>query len=213
MGPMDFLSDLETSIPSLRRYARSLLHDLDDADGLVRDCLERALGRRHLCYRGATVRPWLFRIMHDLHTNQARKGCARPAPEPLDGIREEPAEDGARTARIALREMEAAVESLREEQRQVVVMVALTGMSYQDCATMLGVPSGTVMSRLGRGRECLRQMLEGTAVARSEPLLPRLTGPRRPGRPTRQTSTLTWTAAVERVADAESRLTADPALP
>ena len=144
------------------------------------------------------------------HARSARQPGAqelpRPAPEPLDGIREEPVVAGAQTARIALREMEAALESLREEQRQVVVMVALTGMSYQDCATMLGVPSGTVMSRLAHGRQCLRQMLEGTAVPRSEPLLPRLTGPRRPGRPTRQTSTLTWTAAVERVADCRAAI-------
>ena len=77
-------------------------------------------------------------FLTDLHTNQARKGCVRPAPAPIAGIREEPAEDGARTARIALREMEAALEGLREEHGQVVVMVALAGMSYQDCAKMLG---------------------------------------------------------------------------
>jgi RNA polymerase sigma-70 factor, ECF subfamily len=98
-------------------------------------------------------------FLTDLHTNQACKGCVRPAPEQIAGIREESAEDGARTARIALREMEAALEGLREEHGQVVVMVALAGMSYQDCAKMLGVPTETVMSRLVHGRECLRQML------------------------------------------------------
>lgn len=116
-------------------------------------------GRLRPSVVGAWRQDGTMDFLTDLHTNQARKGCVRPAPEPIAGIREESAEDGARTARIALREMEAALEGLREEHGQVVVMVALAGMSYQDCAKMLGVPTETVMSRLVHGRECLRQML------------------------------------------------------
>lgn len=171
---MDFLTDLESCIPSLRRYARALLHHPDDADDLVQDCLERAIGRRHLWGGGATVRPWLFRIMHNLYVNQLRHRRRRPGQEPLPGAWEEPAAEGAQTARVTLREMESALAGLREEQRQVVVMVAVTGMSYQDCATALGVPVGTVMSRLARGRESLRQVLEGGPAAPSEPLLRRV---------------------------------------
>ena len=129
---MDFLTDLESCIPSLRRYARALLHHPDDADDLVQDCLERAIGRRHLWCGGATVRPWLFRIMHNLYVNQLRHRRRQPGQEPLPGAWEEPAAEGAQTARVTLREMESALAGLREEQRQVVVMVAVTGMSYQE---------------------------------------------------------------------------------
>ena len=171
---MDFLTDLESCIPSLRRYARALLHHTEDADDLVQDCLERAIGRRHLWYGGSSVRPWLFRIMRNIYANQARSRRARPIPEPIDGLREEPAEDGGQATRVALREMEAALAALRDEQREVVLMVALSGMSYQDCASALGVPIGTVMSRLARGRECLRRTLEGNVAPSGQPLLRRV---------------------------------------
>jgi RNA polymerase sigma-70 factor (ECF subfamily) len=171
---MDFVTDVESCIPSLRRYARALVHHPDDADDLVQDCLERAIGRRHLWCGGASVRPWLFRIMRNLYTNQVRSRRAHTAAEPVEALREEPAEDGAQSARVTLGEMEAALATLSEEQRQVVLMVALSGMSYRDCATALGVPIGTVMSRLARGRESLRRALDGGVTAKVEPRLRRV---------------------------------------
>ena len=89
-------------------------------------------------------------------------------------MRNEPAADGAQTALLTLREMEAALARLPDDQREVLVMVALSGMSYQDCAAVLGMPVGTVMSRLARGREFLRQVLEGNMAAGAEPLLRRV---------------------------------------
>jgi RNA polymerase sigma-70 factor (ECF subfamily) len=171
---MDFLTDLESCIPNLRRYARALLRNASDADDLVQDCLERAISRRHLWYRGTSLRPWLFRIMHNLHANQRRHRSRWPAPEPITPGREEPAADEAQTVQLVLREMETALARLPAEQRQAVLMVALSGMSYQECATALGVPIGTVMSRLARGRERLRQTLEGEGAPRGEPLLRRV---------------------------------------
>jgi RNA polymerase sigma-70 factor, ECF subfamily len=171
---MDFLTDLESCVPGLRRYARALLRHPDDADDLVQDCLERAIARRHLWYGGSSLRPWLFRILRNLHANGIRARRARPAPEPLDAAERVPGEEGPQSVRVALREMEEALLRLSGEQREVVLMVALTGMSYQDCAAALGVPIGTVMSRLARGRERLRQMLEGETPTRAEPLLRRV---------------------------------------
>ena len=171
---MDFLTDLESCVPGLRRYARALLRHPDDADDLVQDCLERAIARRHLWYGGPSLRPWLFRIMRNLHANGIRARRARPASEALNAAEHVPAESEAQSAWVALREMEEALARLSGEQREVVLMVALTGMSYQDCAAALGVPIGTVMSRLARGRERLRQMLEGETPARAEPLLRRV---------------------------------------
>ena len=86
----DFLTDLESCVPSLRRYARALLRHPDDADDLVQDCLERAIARRHLWYGGPSLRPWLFRIMRNLHANGIRACRARLAPEPLDAIERVP---------------------------------------------------------------------------------------------------------------------------
>ena len=89
---MDFLADVESCIPSLRRYARALLHHAADADDLVQDCLERAIGRRHLWLGGDTVRPWLFRIMRNIHANHARRLHGGPAFEPIEGTEAEPAD-------------------------------------------------------------------------------------------------------------------------
>jgi len=171
---LDFLTDLETSIPSLRRYARSLLHDQEDADDLVQDCLERAIARRYLWYGGSSTRPWLFRILRNLYLNQARARRARPVPISLDDLEGQPAGPEAQSSGIALREMQVALAGLADEQRQVVTMVALTGMSYRECAMALRVPVGTVMSRLARARGHLRQILEGKGPARVEPLLRRV---------------------------------------
>ena len=171
---MDFLTDLETCIPSLRRYARALLHERADADDLVQDCLERAIARRHLWYGGTSTRPWLFRILRNLYLNQDRGRRAHPTPISLDELEFQPAGMEAPGAGISLREMQAALAVLDEEQRQVVTMVALTGMTYRECAMALGVPVGTVMSRLARARARLRQILEGQASTKGEPLLRRV---------------------------------------
>ena len=121
-----------------------------------------------------STRPWLFRILRNLYLNQARARRARPAPISLDELESQPAGPEAQSSRVALREMQAALAGLDEEQRQVVTMVALTGMTYRECAMALGVPVGTVMSRLARARGHLRQILEGQGPARAEPLLRRV---------------------------------------
>jgi RNA polymerase sigma-70 factor (ECF subfamily) len=160
---MDFLTELESCVPSLRRYARALLRDPDGADDLVQDCLERALSRRHLWHGGLGLRPWLFRILQNIYANELRALRARPPHQPIDDVRDLPNGRAGHDARVELREMETALNLLGEEQRQVILMVALTGLSYRDCADALDVPVGTVMSRLSRGRERLRELLKGEA--------------------------------------------------
>jgi RNA polymerase sigma-70 factor, ECF subfamily len=171
---MDFLTELESCVPGLQRYARSLARDPESANDLVQDCVERALSRRHLWRGGGPPRPWLFRILHNLHANKVRRHRAAPAAEPIDAGGDLPAEEEGQSSRVALREMERALALLSEEQRRVVLLVALSGLSYQDCADTLGVPVGTVMSRLFRGRERLRQLLEGESTAGATPLLRRV---------------------------------------
>lgn len=155
---MDFVTDLESCIPSLRRYARALLRDGDRADDLVQDCLERALSRRHLWRGGPSLRPWLFKIMHNVFANQARARARRPRAQPIDQLADGigvPADQG---HGLALAEMARALDSLPEEQRRTVLLVALEGLSYQDVAEVMDVPVGTVMSRLSRARDRLRSL-------------------------------------------------------
>ncbi len=155
-----FLEQLELWVPNLRRYARALTRQAQQADDLVQDCLERALTRRHLWNPEGNTRAWLFTIMHNIHANQTRQRAGQPASVPIDE------RDGAflrpatQTTRIAGIEMAAALERLPEEQRQVILLVALEGMSYGEVAETLGVAPGTVMSRLSRGRERLRRLMD-----------------------------------------------------
>jgi RNA polymerase sigma-70 factor (ECF subfamily) len=161
---VDFLTELESCVPALRRYARSLLRDRDAADDLVQDCLERALGRRRQWRGGASLRPWLFRIMHNMWANEVRRRVTRPAHEPIDRAYDLPSAGDVQTARLAVRDMERALDLLPEEQRTILLMVAVSGMSYQECAEALKLPLGTVMSRLWRGRERLRALMQGQSA-------------------------------------------------
>jgi len=149
-------------IPRLRRYARALIGDSGAADDLVQDTLERALGRFHLWQPGSNLRAWLFSIMHNVHVNQLRR--RREVALHDDEAAQLPvraAQEGA----LAARDLVRALERLPAEQREVLLLVALEDMSYREVATTLGVPIGTVMSRLSRARDKLRVAIDGTAPA------------------------------------------------
>lgn len=160
-----FLQELEQWSPNLRRYARALTHNPEQADDLVQDCLERALSRRHLWNENGNTRAWLFTIMHNIHANETRRRNSRPPSLPIDDHDGHAARPASQYSRIAGLEMAAALEQLSAEQRQVILLVALEGMSYGEVAETAGVALGTVMSRLSRGRERLRQLTEEGAPA------------------------------------------------
>jgi RNA polymerase sigma-70 factor (ECF subfamily) len=145
-------------IPRLRRYARALSGERVAADDLVQDTLERAWSRLHLYRRGTDLRAWLFTVMHNVYVNQLR--AARPAAQ-LDEDMPELAQPARETDALALRDLDAAIRRLPPEQREVLLLVALEEMSYEKAAAVLGIPIGTVMSRLSRAREKLRAMLSG----------------------------------------------------
>jgi RNA polymerase sigma-70 factor (ECF subfamily) len=153
------LSDMEACIPALRRYASSLLSGRQDADDLVHDCLVRALERLHTRREDVAIRVWLFAIMHNLFISQLRKAKVRRRIEPLD--EGSVAELGVRATqedRLQWRDLLRGLDSLPEEQRTVVLLVSVESLSYAEVASVLGIPIGTVMSRLARGRERLRQV-------------------------------------------------------
>ena len=147
-------------IPSLRRYARALVGDVQRADDLVQDTLERALLRLHLWHGDGDMRAWVFTIMHNLNANLVRRLARGPAFVPLlvEESAPEPATPAAE-ASVQLHELERALQRLPEKQREVLVLVAVEQLSYREVAKVLEVPIGTVMSRLSRAREELRRTL------------------------------------------------------
>ena len=155
---MSAAEEITALIPRLRRYARALTGDRSFADDLVQDTLERAWGRIYLWRPGSDLRAWLFTIMHNLHVNQARTRRSEDSIDP----RNEPMEFAARPSqeeRLEIRDLTMALRRLPDEQREVLLLVGLEEMSYQEAAKVLAVPLGTVMSRLSRGRERLRALM------------------------------------------------------
>ncbi len=154
-------------IPRLRRYARALLRgDALAADDLVQDCLERALSRLHLWREDSDLRAWLFTIMHNIYVNQVRKSVNSLALVELS--RDLEPQTGSATAELhlELRDLNQAINSLADDQREILLLVSLEGLRYQEVASILGVPVGTVMSRLSRTRDKLRNLMGETKHAR-----------------------------------------------
>jgi RNA polymerase sigma-70 factor (ECF subfamily) len=156
--------DIEAEIPRLRRYARALTHDLVAADDLVQDCLTRALGKLHLWQQGTDLRAWLLTILHNQYVNHIRRAAREGAAVRLNEREPLLARAPQQGRRLELRDLERALAKLPMEQRSVILLVALEGMSYEEVAAVLDIPIGTIRSRLSRGREALR-WLTGTRSA------------------------------------------------
>jgi RNA polymerase sigma-70 factor, ECF subfamily len=150
---------IEAEIPRLRRYARALARDVATADDLVQDCLARALGKLHLWQEGTDLRAWLFTILHNQYVNQVRRAVREGAAVGLSETEPMLTRAPHQGKRLELRDLERAIAKLPEEQRAVILLVGLEGMRYEEVAEVLGVPVGTVRSRLSRGREALRRLM------------------------------------------------------
>lgn len=153
-------------IPRLRRYARALLGDSSEADDLIQDTLERALARLHQWRDGDNPRKWLFSILHNLHVDGLRRKSRRPPHVGLDNLGPQqaaPPADGASGC-----DLDQALLLLTGDQREVVLLVGLEGLSYAETAQVLSIPIGTVMSRLARGRDRLRTLLDYDLVDRAD---------------------------------------------
>lgn len=155
-----FLDEIETCVPALRRYARALTHDADLADDLVQDSLERAIRKRDLWRPTGSLRAWLFRILLNVYRNDLRGRRRIPAALPLDARLSEPGVPAAQHGRLALAETARAMQALPSDQREALLLVAVEGMNYAEAASVLGIPSGTLMSRLARARAALRRATE-----------------------------------------------------
>ena len=155
---MDEAKRLVELIPRLRRYARALVGERSGADDLVQDTMERAWTKLHLYRRGTDLRAWLFTVMHNVHVNRVR--AERPS-DPLGDDMPELAQRGTQSDALMVRDLDRAIARLPADQRAVLLLVTLEEMSYDEVARTLGIPIGTVMSRLSRAREKLRAMMLG----------------------------------------------------
>ncbi|HET9735344.1 MAG TPA: RNA polymerase sigma factor [Burkholderiales bacterium] len=145
-------------IPRLRRYARALAGERAAADDLVQDTLERAWTKLHLYRRGTDLRAWLFTVMHNVHVNRLR--ATRPS-DPLEDEMPELAQRATQGDALLVRDLERALAALPVAQREVLLLVALEDLSYEETAQALDIPIGTVMSRLARAREKVRLLMQG----------------------------------------------------
>jgi RNA polymerase sigma factor (sigma-70 family) len=173
--------DLLDLLVPLRRYARSLTRDTLRADDLVHDTLVRALEMQGTLRPNTNLRTWMMTVLHNAFIDEQRRRQveARHA-DTLVRMTEDmapPAQEG----QVRLAQIRQAFLRLPEEQRAALHLVTLEGMAYADAANVLGIPIGTLMSRLGRGRAALRAFEEGTRTDRTS-------GEAEPSRPPERTS-------------------------
>jgi RNA polymerase sigma-70 factor (ECF subfamily) len=147
--------EIAALIPRLTRYARSLTHDRIAADDLVQESVSRALAKIHLWRAGTDLRAWLFTIMHHQYVDELRR-AAREVPL---GARDRPL-DPEQGQRLEFRDLVGAIDALPSEQRTAIMLVAVEEMRYDEAALALGVPLGTVRSRVSRGRNTLRRLTD-----------------------------------------------------
>jgi RNA polymerase sigma-70 factor, ECF subfamily len=156
---------LEAHIPGLRRFARALLRgDQDRADDLVQDSLERALSRWHQRRPDGNLHSWIYTILYNCFlTDRQRRLRRKVWNGSLAAIVEEdlPRIDGGQEGMLAYRDLLRGFAKLPEDQRAVLLLIGVQDFSYAEAARILGVPIGTVMSRLSRSRERLRQYMDG----------------------------------------------------
>jgi RNA polymerase sigma-70 factor (ECF subfamily) len=155
-----FRQSIEASVPALRRYARALTRDGEIADDLVQDTLVRALRSEHL-FHGGEMRSWLYTILTNLNRNRLRSLARRPA---MIAIGDNDVPDAA-GPEAGGRDIERALATLAENQRSVLLLVVLEGLTYREVAEVECVPIGTVMSRLARARSQIKAFLDGERPA------------------------------------------------
>jgi RNA polymerase sigma factor (sigma-70 family) len=161
----DLMLLVEPLIPALRRYARTLMRDRDAADDLVQDCLERVISRWHQRRADGDTRTWVFTVLHNLAINRLRQRARRGWHIGLDDAGEAAmARPATQENRLHHHDMLRALESLPEDQRSVLVLISVEGLSYAEAARVVDVPIGTVMSRLARAREKLMKAVKGDTV-------------------------------------------------
>jgi RNA polymerase sigma-70 factor (ECF subfamily) len=161
------LTEMVALLPRLRRFACGLTGSLADADDLVQGACVKALDRIEQWRPGTRLDSWMFRILQNLWIDQLRERRGREVAMDPEDLAERAVGDAAREneARIALGEVRREVAKLPPEQRAVLMLVSVEGVSYKEAAEILEIPIGTVMSRLARARLALGRAIEGETTA------------------------------------------------
>jgi RNA polymerase sigma-70 factor (ECF subfamily) len=157
-------AELVSLLPRLRRFAYGLTGSLHDGDDLVQSACERALARLDQFQPGTRLDSWMYRIVQNIWIDQQRARRARPEAgmEPAD-LAALAVGDAEREmdSRLAMATVQRTVRELSEDQRSVLMLVCVEGLSYKTAADVLDIPLGTVMSRLARARLAVGRALEG----------------------------------------------------
>jgi RNA polymerase sigma-70 factor (ECF subfamily) len=151
-------TDIVEHVGALRRYARALAGSAVDADDLVQECLARVLAQMRAWREVRDIRAYLFTTLHNVFIDTGRRRRSAGTEVPLEDATARLVMPATQTFRLEIRDLMDALAQIPREQREVVLLVGMEGMSYGEAAESIGVPIGTVMSRLSRGREALRQL-------------------------------------------------------
>lgn len=157
---------LLAELPRLRRYARMLVGNAAQADDLVQDCLLRAIANLERWRAGTNMRAWLFTIMRNVRFNDLRRARRSPFLDAGAEIMDSIPVAADQESRLRVQDVDKAFATLGPDQREVFLLIAVEGLDYEEAAQILGVPVGTVKSRLSRARNDLRARIEQTQAPR-----------------------------------------------
>ena len=165
----DFRTQLISELPHLRRFARALCGDASLADDLVQDCVERALIKSHLYDPTKPLRAWAYTVLRNIHVSNWRRGSKFSNAKNIDDLEGlEGSVQPEQESNLSISIITQALDKLPAQQREVLVLISLEELSYREASEIIGVPIGTIMSRLSRARATLQNILEerGTTVLR-----------------------------------------------
>jgi RNA polymerase sigma-70 factor, ECF subfamily len=155
-----FADALVAQLPGLRRYAMALVGNAALADDLVQDCIERALGQEAQLRELERLAWWLRRILYHLYIDEIRRGKRRGREQDITELADHVELSAPAPDNSAVREFIHAVNRLSVEHRQILLLVSVEELTYREIADELEIPLGTVMSRLARARERLRDLMQ-----------------------------------------------------
>lgn len=161
---LDPREDIVAYLPQMRAFAISLTRNSDTADDLVQDAVVKAWRKFHTYEQGTNLQAWLFTIVRNTFYSDIRRQQRQPTsnrPGVLENLSVKPTHD----ARLAMRDFQRIFDKLPTEQREALVLVCASGLSYEDAAAMCGVPVGTIKSRINRGRARLTELMDVTCGA------------------------------------------------
>ncbi|MEZ5817387.1 MAG: RNA polymerase sigma factor [Hyphomicrobiaceae bacterium] len=170
--PPEFRDELLELLPRLRRFALSLAKNRDHADDLVQETVTRALAKFELWQPGSRLDSWLFRMMQNVWLDRVRAGRRNGSQVGVEEIVNLGGDDGRAVAesRLELTAVMAAMARLKPDHQVIISLVCIEGLAYREVADILGLPMGTVMSRLSRARLELHRFLDGASASTNKGL-------------------------------------------